>query len=117
MTAELVERRPVRVTIEGTARAVKHDAAYLIVETGSQSLLLLVNGSGVTVEDREPERIWTDGDVVQSATGLVYTRMNEGQWRGQAPSGSLLGFWTDKATSRDVGTGFLKVLRYQAGEQ
>jgi hypothetical protein len=105
--------RPVRVTIEGTARPVKHDSRYLYVEAVGQHLLVNTEALGVTVEHIEPERQWTDGDVVQSDRA-TYDRW-AGAWRSTRNGETHVE--KDTAISRWVAAGIATVLRYQAGAQ
>lgn len=119
MTAATADR-PVRVTIEGTARPVKHDPRYLIVRTADDAPVLVNTQTlGVTVEDIAPARQWTDGDVVQNHVfGWTLTRDR-----------SLWVLSTDKAPWEDTDVtealddptdpyhGQMLVLRCRAGER
>lgn len=109
MTAA-VEGRRVRVTVEGFARAVKHDSRYLYIKHGEHSFLVCAEAEGVTVEDVVPPRVWTDGDVVQ--TRLQVFERRDGRWR---TTGSHLSCG-DATMDGLVGGGSAKVLRYQAGD-
>ena len=108
----------VRITLEGVADGVPDGQVLRVRMGGSDGPLVLVSKAwpGITVEDVTPPRTWTDGDVVQSPTH-VYSR-DGGEWRGHSMSGlgPAGGPHSDGTTARDVASGFLTVLRYQAGE-
>ena len=122
--------RPVRVTIEGTAHKLGSESnpvEVLRVKYAGGSVVI-VPGHGVTVEDIEPPRVWTDGDVVQIDTGRVlhtYTRNTalNGDWcpwESHADSMSDAGM-TDYVTGavslvHTQAEWSVRVLRYQAGE-
>lgn len=105
--------RRVRVTLEGEARDIIPGAVIRVYVDGGSSVLLTA-GQGVTVEDIEPARVWLDGDVVQAPDpgGLVYVR-SDGEWRGIGHRGTTYGPHADDETTRNVESGFLRVLRYQ----
>lgn len=114
--------RNVRVTVEGTARAVKHDSRYLYVQHGQHSFLLNAEAEGVTVEDIVPEHAWTDGDVVQHPEALWTLTRIRGQWVSSNPA-TPSGHWSDKSVSAHIGPrgeapgwgGPLQVLKCRAG--
>lgn len=115
MVTATTERRPVRVTLEGEAyRPTPGSDNVLMVVLPSGSKVCLTEGLGITVEDIEPPRVWTDGDVVQAPTGLTYSR-DHGEWTGYSRNVGRLGPHSDEETARDVRNGFLTVLRYQHG--
>ena len=114
--------RPVRVTIEGNAHEYSDNT--LRVFHADSSILINRNTPGVTVENVEPERVWTDGDVVQIDTGRVlhtYTRDTDLNgtnypWSGHADSMSDAGM-TDYVSGSFAPDGWtVRVLRHQAGE-
>lgn len=101
------DRRPVRVTIDGEAYSPA--AGVLIVVRQDGGKVCLAEGPGVLVEDVEPPRVWTDGDVVlDHLTGLVWTR-HGGKWH--SPDTEPV---SDQWVTKDVEHGDI-VLRYQSG--
>lgn len=114
MTADVVrspERRPVRVTIEGEAYHPAGDDRVLIVVRADGAKLALTQGLGVTVEDIEPARVWTDGDVVQ---GMRVWERRDGEWFAALSPGLTVDA-SDADISADVAARAMRVLRYQHG--
>lgn len=118
MSTRTVER-PVRVTIDGTAYSPTEGTLIVRYADGGKLFLPETERPGLTIEDRVPERTWTDGDVVQNSThGWTLTR-HGGQWISSMPGA---GPWEEAAVTQAVtfpapGYPCLQVLRYQAGEQ
>ena len=118
-----VWERPVRVTIEGTGRPVGHDPDLMRLDYNGSVLLVNVANDGVTVENIDPPRVWTDGDVVQIDTGRIlhtYTRSagSHGDtypWASTGDSMSDVGM-TSYVDNPSPAGWTVRVLRYQAGE-
>lgn len=112
------QRVRVRVTIEGERVEALSDALLRVRTDEGTVVCLPARDLGVSVEDVSPERVWTDGDVVQAQLGslpLTYTRQR-GEWWGWTNGGYALGPHSDDATTKNVATGFLVVLRCQADQ-
>ena len=119
MTAR-TDRRPVRVTIDGEAYSPAEGVLIVVRQDGGK--VCLVEGPGVLVEDVEPPRVWTDGDVIQVRVLSGYwcaTRTNDGEWwttaQAQRPEREHKPWGDDDTVSGIVGRGVATVLRYQSG--
>lgn len=110
--------RQVRITLEGDATNVVdshgHPTGCLRVryapargELPAASVFVDTRAESVTVEDVTPERVWTDGDVVQHVpTGQAFVR-GEAAWPADC----------DTEVDEGVGDGEYRVLRHQAGDR
>lgn len=111
---------PVRVTIDGEAVALAHAPQLLRVTYGGATLMVRTDHPGVAVEHREPERVWTDGDLVESGTGWIGWRERAAWWtttQARLGTETTTGpFATDARMSELARDGSVSVLRYQAGE-
>jgi hypothetical protein len=105
------ERRPVRVTIEGEAyHPSGDDRTLIVVRQDGGKIVFPSSAEGVTVEDIEPSRFWTDGDVIlDGMTGDVFVRRG-GWWTAEGR-----GTYSDETMTADLRNGDT-VLRYQAGD-
>jgi hypothetical protein len=113
MVIDSLPSRPVRVVIDGMGRQVSGLApTTLRVDYGGAVILVHTESDGVTVEDREPDRTWTDGDALLLGSE-VWVRKG-GRWRVLGRGGSA----SDAAVSDDLSDADVptSVLRYQAGE-
>jgi len=110
--------RPVRVVIDGMAVPLNHAPHLLRVDTMESSLLVDTRDPRVEVEDREPDPVWTDGDVVQRvADDRVGQRRLSSETGGHVWRWGLFGHLGDADVNRAVAAGELRVLRRQADEQ
>jgi hypothetical protein len=106
----------VRVTIEGEAyHPSGDDRTLIVVRQDGGKIVFPSSAEGVTVENIEPPRVWTDGDVVQEVdTDRVWRRVrNEA---GSRWTNGLLAFRQDATVNTELSAGRVRVLRYQAGD-
>lgn len=108
MTTEAL--RPVRVTIVGQARPVGHAPNLLHVEYAGCATIVDADSPDVVVEDVQPARRWTDGDVVLTDGDIVWTR-DKGEWHTPGGIGTL----TDAEVDTAFTYGDATQVRYQAG--
>lgn len=110
-----LNRRPVRVTIEGEAYSPDAtNSVVIVVRQDGGKVCLPADAPGVTVENIEPPRVWTDGDVVQHVTdNRVWRRVKTEA--GHRWTNGFMGLLVDTTVSVRVDRGELRVLRYQHG--
>ena len=103
--------RRVRVTLEGDAHGFPGSDVLRVFVGASQCVTVDPSWPHVSVEDVEPPRVWTDGDVVQGVQH-VWTRHGTA-WHTPAVGGVL----TDALVSEGVGgCEQWTPLRYQHGD-